>query len=181
MFLWFGLTKWFGDAQRETLCFWVISTSTWSESRIAFPVSLCNLPSCRLPFKTSLTCSPWAHKLHDHQNKGKDPEQQESPMKLLGHEAVGNGCYFVQGCWLEPNFDVQAAPFTSTPCLQCFARSHMYPLLLCSLNYNNTVTSSWVLPHENPATAEWSQWMDLPWVLQWVLDQLQSVLVALLE
>lgn len=135
----------------------------WIEN--GFSTVTLQLTVVQTAFKTLLTRSLWAHKLHHHQNKGKDPEQRESLVKLLGHKAVGNGCCFAQGYCLEPNFDVQAPPFTSTSCLQC----PMYPLLLCSLNYNNTGTSSWLLPHENPAAAEWSQYMVLPWVLQWVL------------
>lgn len=138
-FLWFDFIKWFRVAQRETFCFWVTSISTWSESRMAFPLSPCDLPSCSLSFKISLTSSPWGHTLHHYQSKGKDPERGKSPVKLLGQEAVGNGCHIAQGYWLEPSFHLQATLVSSTSFLQRFARSPMYPLLLCSLDHNNTL------------------------------------------
>lgn len=162
-FLWFGFIKWFRVAQRETLCFWVTSTSTWSESRITFPLSLCNLPSCRLAFKISPTGGPWGHTLHHYQNKGKDPEQGKSPVKLVGHEAVGNGCYIAQGYWLEPNFHLQATPVSSTSFLQSFATSPMYPLLLRSLNHNNTLLlhPGFCLVRTHPWQSKVNEWIYL--------------------
>lgn len=80
---WFGFLIKFRVAQRETFCFWITSTSSLDKSRMAFRFLLCTLLCCRLPFKISLTSKPWGFTLHHCQNKGKDPEQGKSPVKLF--------------------------------------------------------------------------------------------------
>lgn len=139
-FLWFGFIKWFRVAQREIFCFWVtaLPPGVNQEWLFHFHPATYHLAAC-------LSKSHWlAQSLKSYitslPEQGQRPRAQgKSPVKLLGHEAVGNGCHITQGYWLEPNFHLQATPVSSTSCLQCFARSPMYPLLLCSLNHNNTL------------------------------------------